>query len=47
MESFPWDRATGIAVINGVNGIRNLDIDLIVDETILTECLSLMGLPAG
>jgi hypothetical protein len=46
MESFPWDRATGIAVINGVGGIRNLDIDLMGDESILTECLSLMGLPS-
>ena len=46
MESFPWDRATGIAVINGIGGIRNLDIDIMGDESILTECLCLMGLPS-
>ena len=47
MESLPWEEATGIAVINGVGGIRNLDIDLMGDDSILTECLSLMGLPSA
>lgn len=46
MESFPWDRATGIAIIQGVGNIRCLDIDMMGDESILRECLSLMGLPS-
>jgi len=46
MEGFKWDGATGIAIIQGVGNIRCLDIDVMADESILLECLSLMGLPS-
>ena len=46
IEGYDWKRATGLAVVFGVNSIHSLDIDDVKDESVLTDLMSRLGLPA-
>jgi len=46
LASMPWDRASGVAVINGPGGWHSIDIDGCDDEQLILELLNHMDLPA-
>jgi hypothetical protein len=46
IEGYDWKSVTGLAVVFGVNNIHSLDIDDVKDESVLTDLMSRLGLPA-
>ncbi|WP_118841192.1 AAA family ATPase [Salinibacter ruber] len=47
LESFDWDSASGVGVINGVNGYRSIDIDGCQDFGFLGSVLDKLDLPSS
>lgn len=45
LEAYKWKRATGIAIVLGPGDIHSIDIDDVKDESIVSELLTLLGLP--